>query len=100
MDDLVRGIFLLLENNPYGSEPVNIGYGTDVTIRRLAEIVAEKSGSCGELGWDETKPNGRMQRLMDVTRMRALGFYQEISLEAGLESWVRYYRGQFPGGLI
>jgi GDP-L-fucose synthase len=92
VDDLARGIFMLLENNPYGAEPVNIGYGADVTIRGLADIIAEKSGFRGEISWDGAKPDGMMQKLMDASRARAIGFEPQISLEDGIESFISDYR--------
>ena len=78
VDDLIRGMFLLLGNNPYGSEPVNLGYGSDITIRDLAEMIAGASGFSGDILWDETKPDGMMRKLMDAERARAIGFVPEI----------------------
>jgi GDP-L-fucose synthase len=92
VDDLARGIMLLLANNPYGSEPVNIGYGSDVTIRELAFIIARSAGFGGDILWDSSKPDGMMKKLMDPARARAIGFAPEISLENGVESFVALYR--------
>jgi len=92
VDDLVRGIFLLLVDNPYGSEPVNIGYGSDMTIRELAETIACKAGFNGEILWDESKPDGMRRKLMDVTKARAIGFRPEIDPEMGVELLIDEYR--------
>ncbi|MDR1651630.1 MAG: GDP-L-fucose synthase [Synergistaceae bacterium] len=92
VDDLVRGIFMLLHDNPYGSEPVNIGYGTDMTIKELADIIARAAGFKGEILWDGSKPDGMMQKLMDTTRARSVGFAPEISVERGMAAFVEYYR--------
>ncbi|MDR0649032.1 MAG: GDP-L-fucose synthase [Synergistaceae bacterium] len=91
-DDLVRCMFMLLEDNPYGNEPLNVGYGSDITIRELAQIVAEKSGFQGEIAWDGTKPDGMPQKLMDSTRARKTGFAPEISIEQGVELLISEYR--------
>lgn len=91
VDDLVRGMFMLLDRNPYGSEPVNIGFGRDVTIKQLAEIIAQKSGFQGEIIWDTTKPDGMMRKLMDTARARAIGFLPEIGIEKGVELLISEY---------
>ena len=91
VDDLVRCLFMLLEKNPYGSDPVNVGYGTDLTIRELAEIIAHKSGFKGEIIWDRTKPDGMMRKLMDTTRARSIGFNPEIGVEHGVDLLISEY---------
>lgn len=92
VDDLVGGIFMLFDDNPYGSEPVNIGYGSDVSIRELAGIIAEKSGFAGAVTWDASKPDGMMRKLMDDSKMSALGFKPKIKLERGIELLIEEYR--------
>jgi GDP-L-fucose synthase len=92
VDDLARGIFMLLENNPYGSEPVNVGYGNDMTIGELSEIVARAAGFKGEIVWDVSKPDGMIRKLMDPTRARTIGFVPEISPERGVAMMIDYYR--------
>ncbi|MEM6271695.1 MAG: GDP-L-fucose synthase [Bacteroidota bacterium] len=64
---------------------VNIGTGEDVTIRELAEKIAESIGYRGQLSWDTDKPNGTPRKLLDVSRLHALGFRHRISLEEGIE---------------
>jgi GDP-L-fucose synthase len=63
---------------------INVGTGVDCTIRELAETVARVTGFKGRLGWDETKPDGTPRKLMDVSRLAALGWKASINLEAGL----------------
>jgi len=92
VDDLTRGIFMLLNDNPYGSEPVNIGYGSDMTIMELAEMAAREAGFEGQIIWDDSKPDGMMRKLMDPTRARAIGFEPEISIERGVALMINYYR--------
>jgi GDP-L-fucose synthase len=91
VDDLVRGIFMLLDGNPYGGEPVNIGYGSDMTIAELADMIARAAGFKGEIAWDHSKPDGMMRKLMDATRARAIGFVPEISPERGIEMLIDEY---------
>jgi GDP-L-fucose synthase len=97
VDDLVRGIFMMLENNPYGSEPVNVGYGLDMTIRELADIIASRTGFEGDIIWDRSKPDGMMQKLMDTTRARSIGFEPNISIDRGMEMFIEYYRRSSGG---
>jgi GDP-L-fucose synthase len=63
---------------------VNVGTGVDCTIRELAETVARVTGFTGQLMWDATKPDGTPRKLMDVSRLAALGWKASITLEAGL----------------
>lgn len=91
-DDLVRCMFMLFEDNPHGNEPLNVGYGSDVTIEELAVIIARKSGFQGEIIWDETKPDGMPQKLMDSTHVKRIGFAPEISIEQGVGLLISEYR--------
>jgi GDP-L-fucose synthase len=63
---------------------INVGTGVDCTIRELAETVARVTGFKGQLVWDATKPDGTPRKLMDVSRLAALGWKASITLEAGL----------------
>jgi len=63
---------------------INVGTGVDCTIRELAETVARVTGFKGQLVWDATKPDGTPRKLMDVSRLAALGWKASISLESGL----------------
>jgi GDP-L-fucose synthase len=91
VDDLARGIFMLLNDNPYGSEPVNMGYGSDMTIKELADMVARCSGFEGEIIWDVSKPDGMMRKLMDPARARAIGFVPAITPERGISMFIEDY---------
>jgi GDP-L-fucose synthase len=92
VDDLARALFMLLERNPFGSEPVNIGYGADLTIASLAGIIARKSGFEGDIVWDAAKPDGMPRKLMDSTRAREIGFSPEIDVERGVELMISEYK--------
>jgi GDP-L-fucose synthase len=83
VDDLASACLLLLDK--YDSpEIVNVGCGEDISIRELAELICDVVGFNGELAWDTTKPDGTPRKLLDVTRIRALGWKPEISLREGI----------------
>jgi GDP-L-fucose synthase len=83
VDDLASACFLLLEK--YDSpEIINIGCGEDLSIRELAELVCEVVGFEGDLVWDTTKPDGMPRKLLDVTKIRALGWEPTIPLREGI----------------
>ena len=91
VDDLARACLLLLD--AYDSdEPVNVGTGTDVTIRELAETIARVVDFRGRLVFDPTKPDGTPRKLLDVSRLTALGFVPSIGLEDGIRSTYDWYR--------
>ncbi len=82
-DDLADACVFLLKN--YDSpELINIGSGTDVTIRELAELVCEVLGYDGTLAFDPTKPDGTPRKLMDSSRLFSLGWKPKISLREGI----------------
>lgn len=75
------------ENSLKGLPPlVNVGYGKDVTIKQLAELVATTIGYKGELVFDTSKPDGTMRKLMDVSLLNTLGWQAKITLSEGLKS--------------
>ncbi|WP_313025642.1 GDP-L-fucose synthase [Mobilicoccus sp.] len=90
VDDLAEACLMLLENYDDGL-PINVGTGTDVTIRELAEIVADITGFEGEIVQDTSKPDGTPRKLLDVSRIRSLGWESRIRLREGIESTYRWY---------
>ena len=89
-EDLADACLLLLEN--YSSaEFINIGSGTDVTIKELAETVREVVGFDGEIEWDTTQPDGTPRKLMDNSRIRALGWEPKIALPEGIRSAYQWF---------
>ena len=79
VDDLAAACELLIDKYD-DSAPINVGVGEDVTIRELAELVAGVVGFEGQITWDTTKPDGTPRKLLDVSRMKALGWEPTISL--------------------
>jgi GDP-L-fucose synthase len=83
VDDLAEACLFLMENYNE-AELVNIGTGTDVTIKDLALLVKKISGYEGKLEFDASKPDGTPRKLMDVTKLHNLGWKHKISLEQGI----------------
>jgi len=89
-DDLANAVVHLMRTYE-GEQLVNIGCGTDVTIRELAELVARVVGFAGRLSYDTTKPDGTPRKLLDVGRLAALGWKPRISLEEGVADTYRWF---------
>ena len=90
VDDLASACLLLLEK--YDSpEIINIGCGEDMTIRDLAELICDVVGFDGELVWDGTKPDGTPRKLLDVTKIRALGWQPTIPLRQGIAQTYEWF---------
>ena len=83
VDDLAEACFYLM-NNYSEKGLVNIGSGVDVTIKELALLVNKVVGFQGEIVWDTTKPDGTPRKLMDVSKLAALGWKATITLEQGI----------------
>jgi GDP-L-fucose synthase len=96
VDDLADAILFLLQT--YDAESlVNIGWGEDVTIRGLAELVASVVGFAGRLVFDPTKPDGTPRKLLDVSRLTSLGWRPQIALGQGIErtyAWFKAHSGE------
>jgi GDP-L-fucose synthase len=90
VDDLAKACRFLIEN--YDSpEIVNVGFGEDVTIRELAEMICEVVGFEGRLEFDPSKPDGTPRKLMDVSKIKGLGWSPQIPLREGIEHTYRWY---------
>ena len=91
VEDLADAVVYLLEN--YDEDPiVNIGWGEDVTIRELAETVAEVAGFKGRLVFDSSKPDGTPRKLLDTARLTSLGWKPKIKLRAGIEQTYAWFK--------
>ncbi len=76
-----------------GSEPVNIGSGQEISIKELAELVAQLTGFTGQLVWDRNKPNGQPRRALDTTRAKAyFGWQAVVPFKEGLRQTIDWYR--------
>jgi len=82
-DDLARACVILMQN--YGEEQfINVGFGSDITIKELAELVKRVVGFAGDIVWDKTKPDGTPRKLLDSSRVFDLGWKPRIDLETGI----------------
>jgi GDP-L-fucose synthase len=90
VDDLASACLLLLEK--YDSpEIINVGCGGDVSIRELAELICDVVGFGGELAWDTTKPDGTPRKLLDINKLRALGWKPTITLHEGVAQTYQWF---------
>jgi GDP-L-fucose synthase len=90
VDDLADACVFLMRN--YSDHPpVNVGWGEDVSIRELAELVAEVTGFRGSLRFDTSKPDGTSRKLLDVSCMSAMGWKARVRLAQGVRSTVEWY---------
>ena len=91
VDDMAAACLHLLENYD-GPSQVNVGTGSDVTIRELASMVASAVGYAGEIAWDTTKPDGTPRKLLDVSKLADAGWSSSIGLEQGIRRTVEWFR--------
>jgi GDP-L-fucose synthase len=95
VDDLAdAALFLMLNYDESGI--INVGVGTDLSIRELAELVCRVVGYNGALVFDTSKPDGTPQKLLDVSRLRALGWQARIDLEDGIRQSYDWFVNQQP----
>src|SRR5438309_5934115 len=91
VDDLASACLLLLEKYD-SSEIINVGCGEDISIRELAELICDVVGFDGKLAWDATKPDGMPRKLLDVTKLRDLGWRATIPLREGIARTYDWFR--------
>lgn len=84
VDDMAQAVVFALENK-LPEYLYNIGTGTDLTIKELAETIQKITGHQGEIIWDATKPDGTPRKLMDISKMHELGWKHQIDLEQGIQ---------------
>lgn len=104
--DMARACVFIMENvnftdlmreckNEVRNTHINIGSGEDISIRELATLIKQIIGFDGELMFDTSKPDGTKQKLLDISKLKALGFTPQISLEQGIKSVYENYRARF-----
>ena len=91
VDDLAEALYICMQkyNEP---EIINIGTGEDVTIKELAETIIEVTGYKNDYEWDVTKPNGTPRKVLNVDKIKSLGWEPKISLREGIESTYEWYK--------
>jgi GDP-L-fucose synthase len=90
VDDLADAVVFLMDHYD-GSEPINCGAGSDISIRQLAELIGRVTGFEGKLVFDTSKPDGTPRKLMDSSRLRALGWRPKTSLDDGIREVYRWF---------
>jgi len=91
VDDLANAILYLMEHYD-SSNFINVGWGKDVSIRELAEMISKEIGFEGKIYWDTTKPDGMRRKCMNVSKMKAAGFNPNISLTSGIKQTIMEYK--------
>tara|TARA_B100000212_G_scaffold317287_1_gene272836 strand:- start:36063 stop:37037 length:975 start_codon:yes stop_codon:yes gene_type:complete len=98
VDDLGNAVVFVLEkwNTPLNGNKINpnifhlnVGTGKDISIKELANLICKEIGYKGEIFWDETKPDGTIRKLLDVSRIKNLGWSSSINLEDGIKKTIR-----------
>jgi GDP-L-fucose synthase len=91
VDDLANAVLIASEKYD-SSMHLNIGSGQDLSIKELAELVADIAGYKGEIKWDSSKPDGTPRKVLDVTKAKSLGWSPAISLRDGIASAMNWYK--------
>jgi GDP-L-fucose synthase len=91
VDDLANAVLIASEKYD-SSMHLNIGSGEDLSIKELAELVADIAGYKGEIKWDSSKPDGTPRKVLDVTKAKSLGWSPAISLRDGIASAMNWYK--------
>ena len=97
VDDLADACLYLMENYT-GNEFFNVGYGEEVSIMELAQMVKQTVGFQGEIIMDASKPDGTMRKLTDISRIKSLGWKPEITLEQGLKETYQWFCEKYESG--
>jgi GDP-L-fucose synthase len=90
VDDLAEACYTCMQkyNDP---EPINVGTGEDVTIKQLAQTISDIVGYRGEILWDNSKPNGTPRKVLNVDKIKSLGWEPKITLKEGIKSTYQWY---------
>lgn len=97
VDDLADACLFLMDNYE-GDDFFNVGYGAEVTIMELAQLVKQTVGFEGEIIMDASKPDGTMRKLTDISRIKALGWEPKITLEQGLQETYHWFCNKYESG--
>ena len=90
VDDVANAVYFFMQTRTE-ADIINIGYGSDITIRDLATKIAAAAGFQGEIKWDSSKPDGMYRKLLDSSRAHMLGWHPQISLDDGIRRTVNEY---------
>ena len=93
VDDLAEACYTCMLNYD-GAEHINVGTGEDVTIKELAHTISDVVGFMGDVEWDTTKPNGTPRKVLNVDKIKSLGWEPKIGLREGIEKTYEWYKTQ------
>ena len=91
VDDLAEAVYTCMQKYD-DPEPINIGTGEDVTLKELATTIADVVGFTGGFNWDTSKPNGTPRKVLNVDKVKSLGWEPKISLKEGIASTYEWYK--------
>ena len=91
VDDLASAVVMASERYDETLH-LNVGSGHDLSIKALAELIAKEAGFEGKVNWDSTKPNGSPRKVLDVSRITAMGWKPKITLEEGIASTLEWFK--------
>lgn len=91
VDDLAEACYICMENYN-GEEHINVGTGKDVTIRELSSIISNITEYNRNINWDTSKPNGTPRKVLNVDKIKSLGWKPEIELHSGIEKTYQWYK--------
>jgi GDP-L-fucose synthase len=92
VDDLANAVFYFISQTELPPELINTGAGTEITIRALAETIAQEANFHGNIKWDASKPDGMFRKLLDSSLAKSLGWTPQISLLEGIRKTIREFR--------
>jgi GDP-L-fucose synthase len=91
VDDLAKAV--VLASDKYDSNiHLNVGTGEDLSIKDLAQKIANAAGFTGQIEWDSSKPDGTPRKVLDISRIKAMGWKPTITLDEGIASTIAWYK--------
>lgn len=93
--DVARAMMLVMEKNP--QEPINIGSGIGISIKALLGVILFYSTKNLKVNWDTSKPSGAKKRVMNISKLKQLGFEQKTDIVSGLADTIKYYKENYNG---
>ncbi|MFZ4712649.1 MAG: GDP-L-fucose synthase family protein [Bacteriovoracaceae bacterium] len=95
VDDMARACVFVMEYQKESPDWMNIGTGTDISIGELSTLIAHKMGFQGKISFNTEYPDGTIQKLLDISKIKSLGWSPEVQLEDGLERVIKHYRSTY-----
>ena len=97
VDDLADACVYLMNNYLDSQKIVNVGTGTEISIRELAELIANIVGYTGHIMWDTSKPNGTMRKVMDISRIKETGWEPKVGIREGIRRTYEWFKSNVEG---